>query len=411
MRLTLTEEQRLLEASARDVLAAEYDESGRRASVDHPDGCRPAVWDQFASLGWLALPVPEHLGGLGGTQVDLGLLMHALGRHRVVEPYHAAVVLAGPLLTALGTAEAQRLLEPLIEGGARVVLAHGELGGADPYAGPNCRATPCDGGWALDGFKPLVVGAPGAAAWLVTARDAEGRTGLFHLTPDTPGAVARACRLADGSRAADLRLDGARARRLGSPQDDLLPLIQRVLAQGVVALCWQAHGAMSDALERTASYVSQRVQFGQPLARFQVVQHRLAEMHVCCEEARAACLLASLRIDLKPGDLDTALDAAASAKSKVGRAARVVSQEVVQLHGAMGVCEELPIAATFRTLTAFGQQLGSTAWHAGFLGRRQLAGGAWRASQTLIDPAPAAAGESRSVSTLPCDARSASATA
>lgn len=390
MQLTLTEEQRLLEASAHDVLAAEYGAAARQASLAHPEGCRPALWTQFAALGWLALPLPEADGGLGGGAVELGLLMQALGRHGVVEPYHAAVVRAARLLAALGTPAAQALLAPMMSGHLRAALAHAEAGAADPYAAPATQARRQGGGWTLHGAKPLVEGAPGAAVLLVSARDEAGRTGVFRVAADAPGLALHACGLADGGRGADLRLAGVPAERLDAGKVDALPRLQRVLAQALVALCWQAHGAMRDALERTVAHTAQRVQFGQPLARLQVVQHRLAEMLVCCEEARAACLLAALRIDLAPQDRDTALDQAARAKNKVGRAARYVAQEAVQLHGAMGVCEELPIAATFRRLTAFGQQAGSSAWHADFLGRRQLGSGAWRASQTLIDPVAAA---------------------
>lgn len=389
MRLTLTDEQRLLEASALDLLEAEYDASARQASLAHREGCRPALWRQFAELGWLALPLPEQAGGLGCGLLETGLLMQALGRHLVVEPYLASAVLAGRLLAALGGAESDALLPRLLAGEQRAALAHAEFGVPDPYAAPSCRAEYASDGdrdaWRLHGFKPLVAGAPGAAALLVSARDAAGRCGVFLVPPDAPGLSLRACTLADGSRAADLRLDGAAALRLGPPEQDLLALLQRLLGQAAVAACWEALGVMRAAQERTAAYTAQRVQFGQPLARLQVVQHRLAEMLVCCEEARAACQLAALRIDLQAGDRDTALTMAAMAKSKVGRAARYVAQEAVQLHGAMGVCEELPVAASFRKLCAFGQQFGSTAWHAEWLGRSQLASQAWRGSQTLVE--------------------------
>jgi len=393
MQLDLSAEQVMLADSVRAMLEVEYGWAARQASLAHPQGCRPELWRQFAELGWLMLPLPEAAGGLGGGLLETGLVMQAFGRSLVVEPYLASALCAGWLLAALDDAQARRWLAAAREGDGRVVLAHAELGARDPFAAPACLALPAQGdgaddaqGWVLHGFKPLVAGAPGAMGLLVSARDAQGLTGIFALAPDTAGLRMRDCRLADGSAAADLHLDQVPALRLGSAVQDALPLLQRVQARTQVALCWEARGAMQAALEGTLGYTATRRQFGQPLAQFQVVQHRLAEMQVACEEALAACQLAALRIDREPDSLDVAVDAALLAKSKVGRAARQVAQETVQLHGAMGVCEELPIAALFRKLTAFCQQLGSTGFASARLGGRQLASGAWRYSQTLAGP-------------------------
>ncbi|MNV54208.1 Acryloyl-CoA reductase (NADH) [compost metagenome] len=186
----------------------------------------------------------------------------------------------------------------------------------------------------------------------------------------------------DGGRAADLRLAGVpvdAASRLA--EGDLADALPRVRAEGLVARCWAAAGAMQAALEQTTAYVQQRRQFGQPLAAFQVVQHRLAEMAVACTEAQAACELAALSLATASAadcTLHTAL-----LKSKLARAARYVSQECVQLHGAMGVCEELPIASTFRTLMAFAQWDGDGAAHALQAGRALLANGRYAQSRTL----------------------------
>ena len=389
MQLTLTDEQRLIESSALDFLAAEYDFRQREASVADPQGCLASTWRHFAEMGWLGLPLAEAEGGLGGGMLDTGLVMRALGRHLVVEPYHSGIVLAARLASGLLVRQEaptiKALLVDVIEGKARLALAHDEPGLHDPFLDRGTRARRTADGWELQGRKLLAIGATGASRILVTATDAEGATGVFAVGADAAGLSLRPCMLADGSRAADVALDrvevDASARWGGSA--DAASEVRRVLADGIVALCWEASGTMQAALEQTAEYTRQRVQFGKPIAAFQVVQHRLAEMLVCCEEARASCELAALRIDRSPLDEATALRMASMAKSKVGRNARYVAQEAVQLHGGMGVCEELPVAAMFRKLTMFGQQMGATALHTARFGRMALDHGDWRSSQTL----------------------------
>lgn len=384
MQMSLNEDQRLLEASALDLLSAEYGFHQRAASLTHPEACLPQRWRQFAELGWLALPIAEEQGGLGGGPLETGLLMRALGRHLVVEPYHASVVLAGSLLSRLGDERHMALLAQALAGEQRLALAHEEVG-VDSFAPRITRARRTAQGWLLQGQKPLVAGAPGAGWLLVSAMDEAGETCVFLVPADAPGLQLLPCHTTDDGRAADVRLhqvaldEAARLPGAAGVADTL----QRVLAKGLLALCWEATGTLQAALEQTVNYTHQRMQFGQPLARFQVVQHRLAEMAVCCDEARAACELAALRIAATPGDAGTALAMAALARSKTGRAARLVAQEAVQLHGGMGVCEELPVAAMFRRLTAFGQRFGPTALHSRRYGRHALSSNGWRLSATL----------------------------
>lgn len=385
MHFSLTEEQQLLETSALAFLAKEHDAQAHTAA--------PELWQHFADMGWLALPLPEADGGFAGSAVDTGVLMRAFGRHQVKAPYYGCVLLAARLLAELGTA-AQRdhWLPPLMAGEQRIALAHDEPQRQAPWAPRQTCAVRDGDGWRLTGVKALAAGAAGADALLVSARLPEAPEtseasapahAVFLVSPQSLGASLHDCRTADGGQAADLYLQSVHVSddaRLGTT-GDATPALHRVLAEGLIALCWEACGAMQAALEQTVAYTNQREQFGQPIARFQVVQHRLAEMAVCCEEAQAASELAALRAQGGAGDV---LTAASMAKSKVGRAARYVAQEAVQLHGAMGVSEEMPVAGLFRKLTAFQQQGGSTAWHSAQLGRRLLASDAWRDSQTLF---------------------------
>ena len=386
MNLRLTEEQTLIEASVRSMLEGEYSFAQRQRSLDAPDACRTELWVQFADTGWLALPLPQEAGGLGGGVLETGLLMRAFGRHLVVEPYLACAVLAGGVMASMGRPDQVRAWLPgLMEGRLRLALAHEEAGQRNPWAQAKTSALRRGGQWELRGTKSLARGVPGADALLVTATQAASaatpeRERVFLLPPDAAGLSIQAARCADGAQAADLRLEGVLVDDGGLLDAGPAAALHDVLARSVVALSWEAVGAMAAAFEMTVDHARQRVQFGRSLIQFQVVEHRLAEMAVCCEESLAACELAALLLDRGDGD---AMALASMAKAKVGRAARFVAQQAVQLHGAMGVTEELAIASYFRRLMAFTQQYGATDWHAQAFAEGQLGGDAWRQSRTL----------------------------
>ncbi len=384
MLLLLTELQEMIETSVLEFLTHEYDFLKRANSVNAPHAIAPTIWRGFADMGWLGLPLPEADGGIDGHAMESGLLMRAFGRHLVVEPYLNSVLLGTRLLAELGTVEQRDAWVPsLLDGSRRLVLAHEELGCSDPWAPRMTRARVLGDGFVLDGSKSLVSGAPGASAMLLSAQLEGGAHALYLVPLDAPGLTVIERRTLDGGRAADLTLTGvslAGSARLGEAVD-VAPVLGRLLAEGIVSLSWEASGAMQAVLEQTAAYTKDRVQFGQSISKFQVVQHRLAEMAVCCEEALAACQLAALRIDSDPA---SARAMAAMAKSKVGRSALLVAKEAVQLHGAMGVSEELAIASYFRKLQGFSQQFGSVGWFAERYGEHMLDTNAYRASRTLL---------------------------
>ncbi len=385
MNFSLTEEQQLIRASALDWLAGNYDFRQRAASV-HSDGGAPGVWQAFAQMGWLGLPIAERWGGSGAGPLEAGLLMQAMGRHLVVEPYHNAVLLAARVLALAGTAsQCDHWLPKVIGGNARLAFAWNEPGDTVPWLPRRTTARRKGDQWQLDGRKQAVRGAAGATQWLVAASDADepSMQMLFLVDPAQSGATLDSYNTMDGARAADIAFDGLRVDQecvVGGRAAKPASVFERVVAEGVLARCWEATGAMQAVLEQTTAYTAQRQQFGQPIASFQVVQHRLAEMAVQCAEAQAASELAAMRLVQDP---HCAAPMAALARSKVGRAARYVSQEAVQLHGAMGVCEELPVAATFRALLAFRHEDGDETAHAAWLGRELLVAGEFAQSQTL----------------------------
>ena len=381
MDFALTEEQQMIAASAADWLKHHYDFRQREASL-RKDGGSTTVWQAMSDLGWLGLPLPAESGGLEMGSLECGLLAQALGRHLVVEPFIECTLQAARLLALTGSAtQRENWLPGVIAGTHRLALAHAENAPL-PWAAPRLRANADGTGWVLNGFKRCAASAPSATRWIVSAVQDDGTTGLFLVDPFTAAITMDAYDTSDGGRAADIGFNAvsidASCHLNGG---DTAGCLDRVLAEGIVARCWSATGTMQAALTQTTDYVQQRRQFNQPLAGFQVVQHRLAEMAVLCTEAQAACELASVSLDSA-----TAADArtiAGLTKSKVARAARYVSQECVQLHGAMGVCEELPIASAFRALMAFAQWGGDGVSHAVQVGRTLLADGRFALSRTL----------------------------
>lgn len=381
MNLARNEDQRLIESSALDWLAAHYGFRAREASV-HRDGGSASVWQAFAGLGWLGMPLPAAHEGLELGSIDCGVLLHAMGRHLVVEPVHACVHEAASLLAEAGSPEQQaQWLPGVVDGGHRLALAHGDSTHMLPWDVPALRATPTNTGWRLDGVKRGIAAGPGAKRWIVSALTAQGQVTLFLVDPQTEGLHVSGFDTTDGRRAADAVFDGValpnEARLSGAA--DQAAVLRRVMARATVLRCWEAAGVMQAAVEQTVAYTRQRQQFGQSISQFQVVQHRLAEMAVHAAEALAACELATMRLELAHDPVD----AASMARTKVVAGSQFVAKEAVQLHGAMGVCEELPIAATFRHLLAFSQVDGSAARHASSRGHGLLVTQAHETSQTL----------------------------
>ena len=342
MDFSLTSEQTLLRESASRFLS-ETDLHG------------PALWAAFAELGWLGLAIPETHGGLGLGPVEVAILAEELGRHRLAEPFVAETVLAAGLLADAGAR--QDLLPGIADGSVRLALAHLEPGARACLAHVATTATRANDAWALNGEKTAALGADSASFFLVTARtsgsvrDLDGIT-LFLLPRTFDGLHLETHAAVDGSTIGVLRL--ADAVTPDALTLDAYPLLEAAIRRALAAWSAEAVGAMDALLRATIEYTSTRVQFGRPTAANQAVRHRLADMAVALEEARSLALRATLVLD------DRAVTAA---RVKVGRAARFVAEQAVQLHGAMGVTEELSIGAYLRRLLALETLFGSPDEH------------------------------------------------
>jgi alkylation response protein AidB-like acyl-CoA dehydrogenase len=362
MDLSYSEEQLLLRDSAERFLRQEYDFARRQSIAASPAGWSAAIWAQFAELGLLALPLPEAYGGLGGGAVDLGLLMEAFGQALVIEPYLATVVLGAGAIASLGDAAQQAAILPgVAEGAIRLAFAHGERGGRNDIGAVAAVAHRAGTGWRLEGRKTNVLGA-GAADTLVVSARVPGGIGLFLVPAAATGVAIAPYPILDGSRAGDVTLSGVAvgAGALLGGSDDALPSIEAVIDRAIIALASDGLGAMSFVLDATVEYSRTRVQFGQPIGRFQALQHRMAEMAVLREEARAIALFAVMNAGAPPAQRARA---ASAAKVKIGRAARQIAEQAVQLHGAMGVTEELNIGAYLKRALTFDLLFGSADHH------------------------------------------------
>ena len=365
MDLSYTAEQRALKESAARFLKDRYPFDVRRRIEASAEGYSPELWRAFADLGWLGLPFPAIHGGLDGSAVDIALLTETLGASLVMEPYVSTVVLCGGLIAAVGNAAQRAAIIPeIIAGRSILALGHNEPQGRHAYGLVSTSAVRSGNEWRLDGRKSIVFDAPMADRLLITARIGANGLGVFLLRPGAPGLTINPFPILDGRRAANIVLDGVRvadADRIGGDEDQT-PAIEAAIDRATSALAADAIGAMQVLLDKTIAYTKTRVQFGQPLAANQVLKHRMVDMAVRIEEARSIALAASIRAD----DASTPAQrgrAASGAKVKVAAATRFGAEQAVQLHGAMGVTDELDIGAYFKRLMVFEASHGTPPWH------------------------------------------------
>ena len=353
MLLNLDEEQSLIDSSVVDMLKNEYSFQQRRYSLESASGVNEAIWKQFADLGWLGMSLNAKAGGLELGLLESGLLMAGLGRHLVIEPVWSSAMLAAHALQRCAPSRID-LLESLVNGDERAALVYQGVTSL-VNDGPSFLAKKTSTGYELSGKLNICPGAPSAEHLLVLAAldpDQGKHSALFLVHRNTPGVVLQDFQMLDGSRASTISINRANLslQCMLSDRQDTQSVLDVTIAQSMLLLSWEAMGSMTAAFEQTCSYVSTRKQFDRPLREFQVVQHRLAEMAVLCREARAICELGVTQVNSRPTDT---IEIAMHVKAKVSRCAQTVSKECVQLHGAMGVTEDLAIASHFRKLLWF----------------------------------------------------------
>ena len=357
-----TQEQQLLRDSVARFVREQYAFDARRGIVASARGFSSQHWKLFADLGWLALPVAEDDGGLGAGLTELAILFEQFGKGLVVEPYLASIVLGAGLVAELGNpAQREAMLPAIMAGDMQLALAFAEPASRYGLARIATTAGRRGEGWSLSGHKCVALNAPNADAILVSARAADGGIGVFRVAPDSAGLALHGYATIDGSRAADVTLDAVQL-----PADALLGTtaagpgaLARVIDRATLCVCAEAVGAMDALLWKTVEYTKTRRQFGVAIASFQALQHRMAEMFIELEQSRSILMMA-----LMAAEAGEALARPVSAaKARIGRAARRIGQEAIQLHGGIGVTDELDVGHYFKRLTAIEALFGNTDFH------------------------------------------------
>jgi len=366
---TLSGEQELLREGLSKFLAARYDLESSRAAAKTGPGWQPDIWRGFAEeLGILGATLPESVGGSGGGSAEAMVIAEELGRALAIEPFVDTVIVAGGLLSRAGGDAAAAVLEEIAAGSAIVALAATEPGSGEHWEAIASSAVRDGDHWVLSGTKTVVVSAPLATHLLIVARTGESVDSqamslfltAFDAAAPPAGLIVHGYRTIDDRRAADLIFDDVRLPADALLQTDAWPSLALARDEGAAAVCAEAVGAMRKVLADTVDYSKQRQQFGQPIGNFQVLQHRMVDMYMELEQAVSAAYLAVLNLDAEP---DVRARAVSAAKATVGRAARFIGQNAVQLHGGMGMTEELAIGHYFKRLTALQYEFGSTDYH------------------------------------------------
>jgi alkylation response protein AidB-like acyl-CoA dehydrogenase len=358
-------EQNDLREAVRGLLARAYSDSEQRRTVVKADpGFDEKTWSRLAEMGLLGLPFAEEDGGMGAGPIEVAIVAEEIGRVLAPEPFVETVVLAGGLVSAVGTAEQKsEILGAVSEGTTIAVFAHAEPGTRWVPTAEGVTATQSGDGWTLTGVKePVPSGA--RADLLVVSAVVDGGTGLFLVQGDAAGLTRTGYRTHDGTRAANIRFEGTPAVALGTGGDQT-PAIERALAEARIAYGHEAIGAMDTALRTTAEYLKTRKQFGVTLNKFQALTFRAADMYVSLELARSLALWASMVQDAG-GDVVQAAD---RARLTVSRAGRHIGQEAIQLHGGIGVTAEYSVGHYTSRLTAIDHLLGDGDWAAARLAK------------------------------------------
>lgn len=375
MDFSFNEEQTLLEDSVARFVQNDYGFEDRQKVVKSEDGFSTAKWQIFAELGWLGVHFSEADGGFGGGAVESMLMLENFGKGLVVEPYLATVVLAGGALKHAGTAEQKaQYLTGVIDGSKQAALAYAEPQGRFNLADLTTTAQKDGDNYVINGYKAVVLNGPAADFFVVTARTSgaqrdEAGVSLFIVRNDAKGLSKRDYPTVDGLRASELTLDGVTVAEdaLVGAEGDGFKIVERVVDDGILAVGSEAVGCMEVLYKDTVEYCKTREQFGQPIGKFQVLQHRMVDMFMEHEQSKSLMYMAAMRMD--EGYSPEAQKAVSAFKVQVGKSGRFVGQNAVQLHGGMGMTDELNIGHYFKRLTIIDTLFGNVDFHLKRFGR------------------------------------------
>jgi pimeloyl-CoA dehydrogenase small subunit len=369
MDFDLSEEQRLLKESVDGLLTDSYEFEQRKKYMKEKGGWSQAVWSKLAEQGLLGLPFAEDDGGFGAGAVETMIVMEALGKALMLEPYLATVVIGGGFLRHGGSAAQKAAHIPsIIDGGKTFAFAQLEKNSRYDLNDVATSAKKKGDGWVIDGEKFVVINGENADTLVVTARTKGGQRdkagiGVFLVPGNAKGIAKKTYPTQDGLHAADITFTGVEVGNnavIGDPEN-ALPLIERVVDEARTAMCAEAVGAMDESLKTTVEYLKTRKQFGVAIGSFQTLQHRAADMFVAVEQARSMSMFATMAADFE--DAKERATAVAAAKVQIGKSLKFVGQQSIQLHGGIGMTQEAKIGHYFKRLTMIENTFGDTDYH------------------------------------------------
>ena len=370
MDFSYTQEQKMLQESVQKFVQKSYDFDTRNRIMASERGYSEENWQLFAELGWLTVTFSEADGGLGGSAVDLILMMDEFGKAMLVEPFIPTTVLGGGLISALGSAQQKAEFIPQIMEG-RLQLACGYAEPSSRYnLGSVATTAKVDGdSVTIDGIKIAVLNGSNANKLLVVARESGARTdregiSVFMVDADAPGISIQAFTNIDGKMSAQVSFEAVEvtvAARLGVA-GGAIGALETVIDRATVAVCAEATGALEAMLQKTVEYSKVRKQFGTPIGTFQALQHRMVDMFIECQMARSIIIRAAMKLDSSDDEIEKARVVSA-AKSRLGKAIRKVSQEAIQIHGGIGMTDELDVGHLFKCVTALAMMFGNIDYH------------------------------------------------
>ncbi len=369
MHFSLSEEQKLIKNSVEKFIRNDYDFNTRNKVIASKEGFDRKIWKQFGELGWLGVSFPEDVGGFGGGPVETNIMMEAFGYGMLIEPYLATIVLAGNALAFGGSnTQKENVLANVIAGQTLLALAFAEEESGYTLANIKTKAEKSGDGFSISGAKVVVIGGAWADKIIVAARTSGGENdeqgiSLFLVDTKASGVTVNAYKTMDGARGANIQFN-----KVSVSKDDLVgeldngyQLLDQVIDYGISASCAEALGSMAAVFEKTLAYMKTREQFGVPIGSFQVIQHRMVDMFMAVESSRSMVMMVALKV--AGGNVIERKKAVSAAKVYLGKNARYCAQEAVQLHGGIGMTEELDIGHYFRRLTLFCSLFGSTDFH------------------------------------------------
>lgn len=368
MDFNFTEEQTLLENMVTSFVRDNYPWEAREAIVKTEEGWKPENWNQFAELGLLGVPFAEEFGGLGGSVVDTMIVMEQFGKGLVVEPYMPSVVLAGGLISSLGSKEqVEAIIPTIISGEARYAFAHSEPQSRFDLFDVKTSAVASGDDFVLNGFKSVVFGGPIATHLIISARtsgeqrDTDGIT-LFLVDKTAEGLTLQNYPTIDEYRASEVVIENLKITKdmiLGEV-NNAYDAIDENVDRSTIAVCAEAVGILEVLKDTTIDYCKNRKQFGQAIGKNQSIQHRLVDMMIEYEQSKSILYMACTADLSNPSDRKKAVS---GAKARIGKAIKYVGENAIQLHGGMGMVDEYMVSHYFKRATMLGILFGNEDYH------------------------------------------------